>query len=418
MKVTIVTAFPDLFRGFLSTSIIGRAAESGKLDVDILDLRDFAEGRYRQVDDYAFGSGGMVLMPEPMSRAVESLQDGDGKPFVLYPSPQGAVLHQGLVESLAGKEHLVFVCGHYEGVDERFVDSYVDLEVSIGDYVLTGGEMPTMVIIDAVARLVPGVVGRGQAVEEDSFFRGMLDTPHYTRPADWRDQKAPDVLLSGNHAGIEKWRRRQSVIRTLRRRPDVVGRAPITPYMGHGAYICLMHHPVLDRKGNETQGAVTGFDLHDLARAARTYGLEKVLVVAPDSEQRKLVRRIADHWLTGAGAEKNPARGEAVALLKTFPSLKRARDWVASRERSDPLVVGTSARSRPASVHWLELKRRTLEEDLPLLFLFGTGWGLPDRVLGRCDEVLYPIRGGRGDYNHLSVRSAVTVVLDRFFGWR
>lgn len=418
MKITIVTAFPDLFRGFLSTSIIGRAASSGKLDVEVLDLRDFGEGgEYRQIDDYAFGSGGMVLMPEPLGKALESLQ-GVEKPFVLYPSPQGAVLHQGLVESLAARDHLVFVCGHYEGVDERFVDKYVDLEVSIGDYVLTGGELPTMVIIDAVARLVPGVVGRGQAVEEDSFFRGMLDNPHYTRPAQWEGQKVPDVLLSGNHAEIVKWRRRQSVIRTLRRRPDVVGRAPIAPYMSHGAYICLLHHPVLDREGNETLGSVTGFDLHDLSRAARTYGLEKVLVVSPSSEQRQLVRKIADHWITGQGAQKNPARGEAVALLKSFPSLKRARDWVSSREKRDPLVIGTSARPRPRSVHWLELKRRALEEDLPLLFVFGTSWGLPERVLDDCDVVLHPIRGGKGDYNHLSVRSAATVVLDRFFGWR
>jgi tRNA (guanine37-N1)-methyltransferase len=417
MKITIVTAFPDLFRGFLSTSIIGRAASSGKLDVEVLDLRDFVEGDYRQVDDYAFGAGGMVLMPEPLGKAVESLQGG-AKPFVLYPSPQGAVLHQGLVESIAARDHLVFVCGHYEGVDERFIDKYVDLEVSIGDYVLTGGELPTMVIIDAVARLVPGVVGRGQAVEEDSFFRGMLDNPHYTRPANWKGQDVPDVLLSGNHAGIVKWRRRQSVIRTLRRRPDVVGRAPIGPYMSHGAYVCLLHHPVLDKEGNETLGAVTGFDLHDLSRAAMTYGLDKVLVVTPSSEQRQLVRKIADHWITGQGAQRNPERGEAMALLKSFPSLKRARDWVFSREKREPLVIGTSARTHPLSVHWLELKRRALEEDLPLLFVFGTSWGLPDRVLDSCDTVLHPIRGGKGDFNHLSVRSAATVVLDRFFGWR
>ena len=159
MKISIITAFPDLIKSYLGASVLGRGIAKGRLEVDVLDIRDFAEGSYRQIDDYSYGSGGMVLMAEPLQKALDSLK-GNGKPFFVYPSPQGTRLHQELVEDLSRKEHLVILCGHYEGVDERFVEKNVDLEISIGDFVLTGGEMPAMAIVDAVSRLIPGVVGK------------------------------------------------------------------------------------------------------------------------------------------------------------------------------------------------------------------------------------------------------------------
>ena len=230
MRLSIVTAFPDLIRQYLGCSVLGRGVASGKLDVRVVDLRDHSQGDYRQVDDYSFGGGGMVLMAEPLARAVESLS-GEGKPFVVYPSPQGVPLHQELVEDLSRVDHVVLVCGHYEGVDERFVRRFVDLEVSLGDFVLTGGELPAMALVDALARLVPGVVGRGEAVVNDSFYRGFLDHPHFTRPAAWRDDVVPEVLAGGDHGAIEEWRRREGDRRTLARRPDVQARAGLLPYL-------------------------------------------------------------------------------------------------------------------------------------------------------------------------------------------
>ena len=197
MRLSIVTAFPDLIRQYLGCSVLGRGVASGKLDVKVVDLRDHAQGDYRQVDDYSFGGGGMVLLAEPLARAVESLSS-EGRPFVVYPSPQGVPLHQELVEDLSRMDHLVLVCGHYEGVDERFVRRFVDLEISLGDFVLTGGELPAMALVDALSRLVPGVVGRAEAVENDSFYRGFLDHPHFTRPAVWREDPVPDVLAGGD----------------------------------------------------------------------------------------------------------------------------------------------------------------------------------------------------------------------------
>lgn len=175
VRFSIVTAFPEYFDAFLNTSIVGRAVKEGKIEIDIVNLRDYAINSYGQIDDYSYGGGGMVIRPEPLYNALKSIKSE--KSFVVYTSPQGVVFNQDTVEALAAKDHVILICGHYEGIDERFAEKCVDLEISIGDYVLTGGELPAMVIVDAVSRLVPGVVGRGEAVLEDSFYRGMLDHP-------------------------------------------------------------------------------------------------------------------------------------------------------------------------------------------------------------------------------------------------
>ncbi len=363
MKISIFTAFPDLIRSYLGASVLGRGIAKGRLEVEVLDIRDFAEGSYRQIDDYSYGSGGMVLMAEPLQKALDSLK-GNGKPFLVYPSPQGTRLHQELVEDLSRKEHLVILCGHYEGVDERFVEKNADLEISIGDFVLTGGEMPAMAIVDAVSRLIPGVVGKSEAVREDSFFGGMLDTPHYTRPSEWNGHKVPEILLSGDEKAIKKWRRRQSVERTLKRRPDIVGRAGIMPWLSKGAYVMEVHYPVLDKRGEKSSTAITGMDLHDIARACRTYGIKKYLLVTPLAQQREMVKRIASHWTEGWGASYNQDRSEAFGTLKIFASVNRALKWVGEREKTEPFKIATTAKSVEGAVHWLSLKRRILEEDL------------------------------------------------------
>lgn len=419
MNVTIVTAFPGFFRDFLSESMIGRAIRNGLIRVDVVDLRDFGTGNYRQVDDYAFGGGGgMVLLPDVLEKALDTVEAGKGPAYVVCPSPQGDLLSQEIVETLAARDHVVIICGHYEGLDERFIEKRVDREISMGDFVLTGGEIPAMAVIDAMARLVPGVIGKESAVVEDSFFRGMLDHPHYTRPSEWDGVPAPDVLLSGHAAEIENWRRSEAAARTLARRPELISKANIRQYLPKGVYVALVHSPVLDRKGEKTTAAVTGLDLSDIGRSCRTYGLDRFLVTTPLASQRDLVKTMAAHWTGGTGGDVNPDRKEAFGTIKIFPSLDRATEWVTRREKEPPLIIGTTARRREGGFHWLEAKRRILREKKPVLFVFGTGSGLHEEVLGRCHIVLQPLSGGFGDYNHLSVRTAVGVVLDRFFGWR
>ena len=241
MKFDIVTIFPAMIEQPLRTGILGRAIERGTFAVTVHDLRDFTTDRHRVVDDVPYGGGpGMVLKPEPIFRALDAIEATRGRPgAVVMTSPQGRRFTQDEAQRLSGVAHIVFLCGRYEGVDER-VRARVTEELSIGDYVLTGGELPALVLIDAIARLVPGVVGDGRSVEEDSFSRGLLDFPQYTRPAElqvWNSDRVdpanmsgettrvPDVLLSGNHAEIRRWRKREALTRTLDRRPDLLAGA-------------------------------------------------------------------------------------------------------------------------------------------------------------------------------------------------
>jgi tRNA (guanine37-N1)-methyltransferase len=230
MRIEILTLFHEMFAGPLDQSIIKRARESGVLTIAVHNIRDWAEGRHRVCDDYPFGGGpGMVMKPEPLVSAIDAVTDMDMRrgPVVLL-TPQGRVLTQPLVRELAAEERLTLVCGHYEGVDERVVEAAITHEVSIGDYILSGGEPAAWVLLDAVARLVPGVVGSTESLVEESHGAGLLEYPQYTRPADFRGRRVPDILLSGHHAEIARWRRQQRLLRTARRRPDLLPLAEIT----------------------------------------------------------------------------------------------------------------------------------------------------------------------------------------------
>ncbi len=224
MRIDIVSLFPEMFAGPLGHSIIKRACDAGHLTIGVTNPRDFAEGKHRIVDDTPFGGGsGMVMKPDPLFAAVESLTGEDtGRRRVILLCPGGSRLDQAKVRELAGYDHLVLVCGHYEGVDERVKEHLADEAISIGDYVLTGGELPAMVITDAVARMIPGVLGAADAAEHDSFAGGLLEYPQYTRPREFRGWEVPEILISGDHAKIARWRRKESLRRTLAVRPDLL----------------------------------------------------------------------------------------------------------------------------------------------------------------------------------------------------
>ena len=217
MKINILTLFPKMFEGFISESIIARAIKSEVVEFNIVDIRNYCYDKHKQADDIPFGGGnGMVMKPEPIFRALE-----DVKGKVIYTSPQGQKLNQQLVKEISEEKEITIIAGHYEGLDERIVEHKVDMEISIGDFVLTGGELPAMIIADAIIRLLPNVIKK-ESYENDSFFNGLLDYPHYTRPADFNGIKVPDVLISGNHKKIEEWRIRESLKRTYIRRKDLL----------------------------------------------------------------------------------------------------------------------------------------------------------------------------------------------------
>ena len=229
MKFDIVTIFPRMFEATTAEGILGRAIERGLVDLRVHDLRTFTEDRHRTVDDVAYGGGpGMVLKPAPLFKAVEAIRATRGEPAsVVLTSPQGRRFCQADAERLSRLPHVVVICGRYEGVDERVREHVATEELSIGDYVLTGGELPALVMLDAVARLIPGAVGDELSVELDSFNRGLLDYPQYTRPAEFRGIAVPAVLLSGHHAEVRRWRKRQALLRTLERRPDLLAGAEL-----------------------------------------------------------------------------------------------------------------------------------------------------------------------------------------------
>jgi tRNA (guanine37-N1)-methyltransferase len=228
MNIHVLSLFPDMFKGVFGASILKKAQEKGAVKLEVTDLRGFSGNKHNQVDDYPYGGGaGMVLKPEPMFSAVEAITAGKN-PRIILMCPQGERFTQKKAEELAQEQELVFLCGHYEGYDERIRQHLVTDEISIGDFVLTGGELGAMTVIDSVIRLLPGVLGQEDSHIQDSFSTGLLEHPHYTRPAEFRGMKVPDVLLSGNHAKIEQWRAEESLKRTFERRPDLLENYPLT----------------------------------------------------------------------------------------------------------------------------------------------------------------------------------------------
>ena len=224
MTIDILTLFPEMMEAVLDESIIGRARKAGIININCTNIRDFAENKHNRVDDYPYGGGnGMVMQPGPIYRAYKYVCDKyDEKPYVIYMSPQGRVFNQQIAKEYLEKEHIIILCGHYEGVDERIIEEIVDEELSVGDYVLTGGELPALVVCDFVSRMVPCVLSNEECFSEESHFNGKLEYPQYTRPPVFMGREVPEVLLSGHHANIEKWRQEQSFLRTKLKRPDML----------------------------------------------------------------------------------------------------------------------------------------------------------------------------------------------------
>ncbi len=229
MKITILTIFPDMFESVLNASILGRAREQGLLDIRTVDIRPFSDRKHKNTDDYPFGGGaGMVMLAQPIMDAMASVTGEGFRGRRIFLGPRGATLTTRKARALAQEEELVLLCGHYEGVDQRALDSCIDEEISIGDYILTGGELAAMVLTDCVARFIPGVLGSAESPEEESFSDGLLEYPQYTRPRELDGMEVPEVLLSGDHAKIRAWRRRESILATRRFRPDLLEKASLS----------------------------------------------------------------------------------------------------------------------------------------------------------------------------------------------
>jgi tRNA (guanine37-N1)-methyltransferase len=420
VKFTVVTILPELIEPALAAGVVGRAKQAGTIEVGCVTPREFTSDKHRTVDDTPYGGGpGMVMKPEPLLAAIAKA--GQGHRILL--SPGGKPLTQARVQELAKLEHLVLVCGRYEGVDQRVIDSAIDEELSIGDYVLSGGELGALVIIDAVARLVPGVLGEPTSADDESFSAGLLEYPQYTRPVTLADREVPSVLAGGNHAAINAWRRLQAMQRTATRRPDLWRRyraskaeAKAFPPLTARTHLALVHHPVVDRAGTVITTALTNFDIHDLARSSMTYGLAALHLITPVTSQRDKAEHIARLWM---GDDQGEHRARALELVRTADAIETVIASLAAEYGQAPTVVATSAKatSFPAAPRRTpdELVAEHALDPSPLLILLGSGWGLADSLIPSVSRILTPIEGA-SDWNHLSVRSAGAVLLDRLFG--
>lgn len=230
IKFDVLTIFPDMFEAVLGESITGRARKNGLLEMNFINIRDFSKNKHKKTDDYPYsGGGGMIMMPQPIYDAYKSIADKcEEKPYTVFLSPQGTVFDQKKAIELSKKEHIVFLCGHYEGVDQRVLDMIVDEEISIGDFVLTGGEIPAMAVIDSVSRMIPGVLAEESSYTDESHYSGLLEYPQYTHPQEFMGAKVPEVLISGHHKNILKWKREQSLLITKKKRPDMLEKAELS----------------------------------------------------------------------------------------------------------------------------------------------------------------------------------------------
>src|SRR5262245_45568454 len=424
MRFTVVTILPELIEPALAAGVVGRARDAGAIAVDTVNPRDFTHDRHRTVDDTPYGGGpGMVMKPEPLLAAIAqavaprgdaTAGDAPGpRAHRILVAPAGALLSQARVRELAALPHIVLVCGRYEGIDERVIELAIDEQLSIGDYVLSGGELAALVVIDAVARFVPGVLGEASSVDDESHSAGLLEDPQYTRPPALGELTVPAILTSGNHAAIAAWRRRQSIERTAHRRPDLFARfrptaadrKALPPPLAARTHLALVHHPVVDRTGEVITTSLTNFDIHDLARSSLTYGLAGYHIVTPIASQREKAEHIARLWTED---EQGEHRAAALRLVRVAQSIAAVIEAVKAEHGRAPTVVATTARSTGfagiARVTSTQLLAEASVDPSPVLLLFGTGWGLADQLIPSVSRVLAPIEGG-SDWNHLSVRS-------------
>ncbi len=427
MNVSILTVFPALYDQFLQTSLIGRAVTQGKLHPQLINFFNFVKPTER-IDAPTFGhSAGMLIKPEVVQKAIDQQEGAHGRAVRIFFSPHGVKLDQRVLAAIALRaqenSHLMLICGRYEGMDARVETVYADFIVSLGDFVLMGGDVPAMVLLEGLLRLLPGIVGNKESVDHDSFSGAFVDYPEYTGPVTWQGLTVPEVIRSGNHNAMRVWRDSEAINRTVKdhflwlrehavRTEDQEKAAQFLP----SHYVVLMHDQVNlphDRVGTTS---VTSFDLHDVSRTCRTFGIKNYFMVTPLHDQQEIIKTMLNFWQEGVGIDYNKKRHEAISIASLKASLKEVQEAILEQEGKLPLLIGTSARAYPGipGITYYD-QRLVWRHERPVLFIIGTGKGLCSELLARCDYMLGPILGF-SDFNHLSVRAAVSIILDRWLG--
>lgn len=418
----ILTIFPEFFETPLSCGLMGKAKEKGLINYSFINPREFTQDKHRSVDDRPYGGGpGMVMSVVPLTRVLESLQD-PGK-IILF-TPQGESFDQKIAYQLVENKKITLICGRYEGIDARLEEFFPVHKISIGNFVLSGGEAAALCLIESVSRLLPDFMGSEYSKQEESFVSNLLEYPQYTRPPSFRGLSVPDVLLSGDHSKIAEWRRKQALYTTLKNRPDLLEQKELNTKdinllkkiannrLGRNLYIALLHYPVLNKKRQTTAVSLTNLDIHDISRICCSYSLGGYYLVTPLVDQQKFAQQLINHWQEGYGSKVNPDRFKAVKKVNIASDLEQVIEEIRRISGQQPVTIATSAQDY-GSLHLNKVK--TYLEQKPVLLIFGTGYGLSPQIMEDVDAVLRPIRYLE-NYNHLSVRSAVAITIDRVLG--
>ncbi len=403
-----------------------KAQDNGIVRISIHNPREHGHGVHRAVDDRPYGGGpGMVLMLEPLLKTLRRIPQS-GR--ILVMSPAGKPFSQSMAQELAHDAHCTLVCGRYEGFDARLEDILPVEYVSMGDAVLNGGEVPALAILESVARLLPGFMGKETSGTEESFSTGLLEYPHYTRPETFERHAVPEVLCGGNHQAIATWRREAALSITQQRRPELLDTAPLTAEdacylqkktrtrIGRNLSVALVHHPVILEGHRAGTSSLTNLDIHDIARTCRTYGLANFYVVMPMEDQLNILEGILRHWVQED--PRHSDRAEALRLVRPVHTIEEAVLHLSQRTGAQARVWASSAQwgghdCTKAAMHF-HAARTTLHTQ-PALLLLGTGHGLAPEALQLCHDFLRPLCF-LSDYNHLSVRAAAAIMLDRILG--
>lgn len=430
MNVSILTLFPELYKPFLQTSLLKKAADKQLVSFSTQNLFEYVAPKER-IDAPTFGhSSGMLIRPDVVERAIDDIDNRLGKSFKIFLSPQGSKLTQHFAQDLWKKistyEHVMFFASRYEGIDARVESKYADEIISVGDFVVMGGDIPAMLLIECLFRHMPGMVGKQESVDLDSFSGAFVDHPEYTKPVEWQGMIVPEVLRSGNHAAITQWRTQESVKLTIEKHFDWMRSCLLTPkeiklassVMPHH-FVALMHSDIILKGGRIGTTSVTSLDVHDIARSSMTYGLKKYFIVTPLVDQKKMIQTLLDFWQEEeVGGAYNKDRQQALSSVRLLSNLDEVIAAIEQKEGMRPIIVGTSAKfikndSKIISYHDQE---KVWGHKQPVLILLGTGHGMADSLIGRCDYLLQPLKGF-SEFNHLSVRSAAAIIFDKWLGF-
>ncbi|MCK4650549.1 tRNA (guanosine(37)-N1)-methyltransferase TrmD [Candidatus Babeliales bacterium] len=443
MKISIITVFPQIYDSFLKVSLVARAIEKKLIKVKFIRFSDMIESTQR-IDEPTCGPGaGMIIKPDVIQKAIEKSEKEWGKAFKIFFSPQGKKLSQPMLKHLAknilkfedkvssksniseSDSHIILVCSRYEGIDDRVLKYYADLVISIGDYVVMGGDIPAQIFLEGLLRLLPGVVGKKESVEQESFSSAFFDYPQYGLPVEWKEMKVPEMILSGNHAQIEKWRKDQAAKKTIENRFDwFISSKPTSQEIDIAKkfipnhYVALMHTQVLVQDGVVGNSSIASLDIHDIARSCATYDVKNYFIVTPLKDQQNILNSFLQFWRSDEGKEYNLSRYQAIEKVVPSLSLSVVMDYIKKKEDADPIIISTSARFKDfENKKWIDFfsQGRIFKKNRPVLILFGTGQGLCDQIIEKSDFLLQPVIG-LTNYNHLSVRSAASIVLDRWLG--